>query len=104
MAKPKPKGPTRRRLKAEAAMGKTKYVLLRGVVGWGLPALLFYLAVLILLNMAFYRRSLAEVATDIFPGMIILAAVIFGTVGVFMGRFRWKQLQRHLGKSGNKKG
>lgn|SRR5690554_4624034 len=102
MAKPKPQVPPRRDLKTEAAMGKTKFVLVRGVIGWGLPAFLFYLALSFFLPMLKDKLSFYEVAGDLFPAMFFLAAAVFAVIGVFMGRFRWRQLQEKL-KKRNKK-
>ena len=98
MASKKPGEPTRKQLKAEAAMGKKKFILTRGVLGWGLPTLVLYMLISFLLHMGIYKRSLEEVTADMFPVMFLIAAVIFAIAGVFMGQYRWKQLQRKLNK------
>lgn len=98
MAKPKPQVLKRRDLKKEAAMGKTKFILVRGVIGWGLPAFLFYLALSILLPMLKDKLTFAEVADELFPVMFFLSVTVFAVIGIFMGRFRWRQLQEKLKK------
>jgi hypothetical protein len=94
----KPQEPTRKQLKAEAAMGKPKFVLMRGVIGWGLPTLGVYLMISFLLHMGIYKKSVEEVIAEMFPVMFIIAAVIFAIAGIFMGQYRWKQLQLKLNK------
>ncbi len=98
MAEKKNQAPTRKQLKAEAAMGKPKFVLMRGVIGWGLPTLGVYLLLSFLLHMGIYGKSFDEVVVEMFPVMFIIAAFIFAIAGIFMGQYRWKQLQVQLNK------
>jgi hypothetical protein len=47
--------------------------------------------------MLFYRLSFGEALKSLFPITYIVGIVVFGIAGIFMGRYRWKQLLKEAG-------
>jgi hypothetical protein len=69
-------------------MGRSRFVLLYGVLGWGVPtAILFSL-------LRGYERGWAE-----FPVNLVLSLIMFPLAGIVWGRWMWKFLERRHGKA-----
>ncbi len=73
------------RFETMMAMPKWKYILLYGILGWGLPVAL----IVSLINMIFLHKTLNDLYVNlaIFP----LAGTIYG---FFMGQFIPRQIKR----------
>src|SRR5690554_243294 len=93
----KAKQQRRKQIKAELAQGQKKFVLRHGVLGWGIPTYFLYLFISAIVQMLFYRLRFGEAIKSLFPFTFIFGIVIFAIAGIFMGRYRWKQLLKEAG-------
>ncbi|MGI6366566.1 MAG: hypothetical protein ACOX2G_12725 [Bacillota bacterium] len=93
----KAKQERRKQIKAELAQGQKKFVLRHGVLDWGVPTYFLYLFISAIVQMLFYRLSFGEALKSLFPITYIVGIVVFGIAGIFMGRYRWKQLLKEAG-------
>jgi len=93
----KAKQQRRKEIKAELALGQRRYVIMRGVVGWGLPTYLLYLLISIAVQSLFQGLTFIEAVKSLFPFTIIFGLLVFAVTGFFMGRSRWKQLLKEAG-------
>jgi hypothetical protein len=79
----------------ELALGKFRFILQRGIVGWGLPTLIIYLLLHTGL-MVFTGRSLSEALKELFPFNLAVALTVFALTGLIMGNLRWKKLNEEV--------
>jgi len=97
MSKGKQQTKTKKQLKADIALGQRKYVLYRGVIGWGTPSFLLYLVLTVIAQLLFGGLSFAQGIKSLFPFTIVFGFIIFSITGVILGNVRWKQLLKEAG-------
>ena len=68
--------------------GRTRFVVLHGVVGWGLTTALLFSVVMPLIN-----------ENDTFPELLPTALITFPIGGIAFGWFLWGVLERAYAKS-----
>lgn len=93
----KKKQQRRREIKAELARGQKKFVLYKGVLGWGIPTYFLYLFISAIVQMLFYRLTFGEAVESLFPITVIFGIFVFAIAGIYIGRRRWKQLLKEAG-------
>lgn len=101
----KAKQQRRKQIKAELAMGKQRFVVHRGLISWALPTYILYLGINVLVFSLFYRLTFLQSVGLLFPLPVLTGLVLFTIAGVFMGKYRWKQLLKEAGgkyRSGKK--
>lgn len=90
--RPQPQRPDPRQ---ELALGKAKFLIQRGVVGWGLPTFFIYMLLYTGL-MVITGRSMGQAIDELFPFNVVVALVVFALAGLFIGSFRWKKLNQEI--------
>jgi len=87
----------RREIKAEIARGKTRYIVQRGLLAWGVPVYILYLLLTAGVQALWGKMTYAEALKGLFPFTVFFGLVVFAIAGYFVGRQRWRQLLKEAG-------
>lgn len=93
----------RRQIKAEIAGGKTRYILRRGLLAWGLPVTILYLLLAAAATALLEKITYAQALKALFPFTALIGLVVFSVPGYFVGRHHWLQLLKEAGPKYKKK-
>lgn len=87
----------RREIKAEIAKGKTRYILRRGLLAWGVPVYILYLLLTAGVQALWGKVTYVESLKALFPFTILFGLIVFAVAGYFVGRHHWRQLLKEAG-------
>lgn len=74
-------------------IGMKRYILVHGVINWGVSTALIYRMMMIIKNEGL---SLGKIIRGIFTVQTFYALILFGMGGLLFGLFMWKWIEREV--------